>query len=305
MASVTLVESAKLAQDELLQGVIETVITVNYMYELLPFHGIDGNSLAYNRENVPGDVQMGTVGTTITAKAAATFTKVNSNLTTILGDAEVNGLVQATRSAVNDQQATQVASKAKSCGRQYQDMLINGDGAANEFEGLLALNAASQEVATATDGSALSFAIMDELLDLIVDKDGEVDFFCFHARTIRAYKALVRALGGTSADDVYQLPSGKKIPAYSGVPIFRNDWIPTDQTQGSGTGLTTIMAGNWDDGSQKIGFAGLTAANAAGIMVEDVGISETKDETITRVKWYCGLALFSEKGLATAPGITN
>ena len=82
MPSVTLAESAKLSQDELVSGVIANVITVNKMYELLPFDGIDGNSLAYNRENVLGDVQVATVGDTITAKNAATFTKVNSNLTT-------------------------------------------------------------------------------------------------------------------------------------------------------------------------------------------------------------------------------
>jgi hypothetical protein len=40
---------------------------------------------------------------------------VTSPLTTIIGDAEVNGLIQATRSGDgNDQTAIQVASKAKS-----------------------------------------------------------------------------------------------------------------------------------------------------------------------------------------------
>lgn len=53
------------------------------------------------------------------------------------------------------------------------------------------------------------------------------------------------------------------------------------------------------------GIAGLNAANANGLMIDEVGISETKDETITRVKWYTGLALFSEKGLAALSGVTN
>ncbi len=305
MASVTLAESAKLAQDDLVAGVIANVITINQMFELLPFDGIDGNSLAYNRENVLGDVQMLGVGGTITAKAAATFTKVNSNLTSIIGDAEVNGLIQATRSAETDQEAQQIASKAKSAGRQYQDQLINGDGTGDEFLGLLALCAASQKATTGTNGAALSFGIMDELLDLVVDKDGVVDYLAFPARTIRSYKALLRGLGGTSADDMYELPSGARVIAYSNVPIFRNDYIPVNQAKGSGTNQTTIFAGTLDDGSRTIGIAGLTAANAAGIVVEDVGIHQTKDETITRVKWYCGLANFSEKGLALADGITN
>lgn len=305
MASVTLAESAKLSQDELVSGVIANVITVNKMYELLPFDGIDGNSLAYNRENVLGDVQVATVGDTITAKNAATFTKVNSNLTTILGDAEVNGLIQATRSSTTDQEGTQVASKAKSAGRQFQTMLATGDGTGNTFLGLPSLVDSSQKVATGNNGGALSFAFMDELLDLVVDKDGNVDYITMHSRTIRSYKALVRALGGVTADDVYEMPSGDKIIAYSGVPIFRNDYLTINQVKGGGSAQTTIFAGTLDDGSRTHGIAGLTAANDAGIVIEDVGIHQSKDEHITRVKWYCGLALFSLKGLAAADGITN
>lgn len=305
MPSITLAESAKLANDELVAGVIANVITVNRMYELLPFDGIDGNSLAYNRENVLGDVQVATVGDTITAKNAASFTKVNSNLTTIIGDAEVNGLIQATRSSSTDQEATQVQSKAKSAGRQFQTMLATGDGTGNTFAGLPTLVDASQKVATGTNGGALSFAFMDELLDLVVDKDGNVDYITMHARTIRSYKALVRALGGAMADDVYEMPSGDRMIAYSGVPIFRNDYLSIAQVKGTGSAQTTIFAGTFDDGSRTHGIAGLTAANNAGIVIEDVGIHQSKDEHITRVKWYCGLALFSLKGLAAADGITN
>lgn len=306
MASVTLAESAKLALNMLVAGVIENVITVNRMFEVLPFDGISGNALAYNRENVLGAVETRTVGDTISAgKAAATFTQVTSSLTTIVGDAEVNGLIQATRSEDNDQTAVQIASKSKSAGRKFQDMLINGTGSGSEFDGLINLCAAGQEVATGTDGGALSFAFLDELLDLVIDKDGQVDYITMHARTLRSYMALLRGLGGASIGDVVQLPSGAEVPAYRGVPIFRNDYIPINQTKGSGSAQTTIFAGTLDDGSRQHGISGLTAESMAGISVVDVGESETKDEHIWRVKWYCGLALFSEKGLACADGITN
>lgn len=310
MASVTLAESAKLAQDELVAGVIENIITVNRMFDVLPFDGIEGNSLAYYRENVLGDVIMAGVGTTFSGasagKAAATFTKVNSNLTTIMGDAEVNGLIQATRSGDgNDQTATQIASKAKSAGRKFQDQLINGSGTGNEFAGLIQLCASGQKATTGTNGSNLSFDILDQLLDLVVDKDGAVDYITMPARTLRSYKALLRALGGASVNEVVELPSGAEVPAYSMVPIFRNDYLPVNQTKGTGTNCTTIFAGTLDDGSRTHGIAGLTAAQASGIQVVDVGEAEDKDEHIWRVKWYCGLALFSEKGLAAADGILN
>jgi hypothetical protein len=38
MSSITLAESAKLSQDELVEGVVEEIITVNPMFELMPFH---------------------------------------------------------------------------------------------------------------------------------------------------------------------------------------------------------------------------------------------------------------------------
>lgn len=303
MASVTLAESAKLSQDMLIAGVIANVITVNQVYELIPFDGIEGNSLAYNRENVLGDTQFLGVGGTITAKNAATFTKVNSDLTTIIGDAEVNGLIQATRSNKTNQKATQIASKAKSAGRQFQDGFINGTGASDSFPGLISLCPASQTLATAANGEDLTFERMDEILDQVVAKDGQVDFLMGHSKLIRKYKSLLRGLGGAQIDDMYELPSGTRVIAYSGVPFFRNDYVPTNQTRGTGTALTTLFAGCWDDGSQKIGITGITAAESAGLVVEDVGISHTKDETITRVKWYVGMALFSEKALAMAPGI--
>lgn len=304
MPSVTLAESAKLAQNELIAGVIENVITVNKMFEVIPFDGIEGNALAYNRENALGDVDVEGVGDTIGAKAAATFTNVTAALTSILGDAEVNGLIQATRSGDgNDQTAVQIASKAKSAGRKWQDMFINGTGAANEFSGLLNLCAAGQTITSAANGQILSFDILDNLMDLVVDKDGQVDYYTFNAREIRSFMKLLRALGGASIADTVSLPSGAQVPAYRQVGIFRNDYIPINQTQGTSSNASTIFAGTLDDGSRQHGLAGLTAERMAGINVVDVGEKEGADERIWRVKWYAGLALFSEKGLACAPGI--
>lgn len=322
MSSVTLIESAKLAQNELVAGVIENIITVNQMYAVLPFDGIEGNSLKYNRENALGGVGLAGIGTVFDdatdrnpipgeaagQKAPATFTEVFSGLTTISGDAEVNGLIAATRSGDgNNQTAVQIASKAKHCGRVYQHLLINGDDSqANQFDGLVNVVATGQTTTGATaNGDALAFSYLDELMDLVTVKDGMVDYFTMHARTRRSYRTLLRALGGASVNEVVELPSGEEVIAYSGVPIFRNDYVPINQTKGATSTCTTLFAGTLDDGSRTNGLAGLTATEASGINVVDVGESETKDEHIWRVKWYAGLALFSEKGLAAFTGITN
>lgn len=320
MPSITLVESAKLSQNELVAGVIENIITVNRMFHVLPFDGIDGNALAYNRENALAPVATvgvgdtdGVIGSSATsgnnqserqaAKDAATFTQVTSTLTTILGDAEVNGLIQATRSNDNDQTAVQIASKSKSAGRKYQDMMVNGDGTNYGFAGLISLCPSGQVLDTGTDGQKLSLELMDELQDTVIDKDGTVDYFAFNQREIRTMNKLLRELGGTSAMDAVKLPSGAEVPAYRGVPVLRNDYIPVNQTKGASSNCTSIFAGTFDDGSRQHGIAGLTASQQAGIHVVDVGEHQQKDERIWRVKWYAGLALFSEKGIAMAQGI--
>jgi hypothetical protein len=301
MASVTLAESAKLTQDMLLSGVIETVVSINPLYDVMPFMEIEGNALAYNRENALGDSQYLGVGGTITAKAAATFTKVTSSLTTLIGDAEVNGLIQATRSNFTDQKGVQIASKAKSISRQYQLGMITGDGTGDTFSGLLTLVPAGQKVVLAA--TAYDFDKLDQLIDLIKDKDGQVDWMMMSARSLRTYYSLLRSLGGASISETVALPSGRMVPQYRGIPIFRNDFIPTNG--GVGVNETTIFAGVWDDGSGKYGVSGISAIGASGIRVSEVGESETKDETITRVKMYAGFACFSELGIAAMTGVTN
>lgn len=304
MPTVTLAESAKLTQDQLVSGLIESIVEVNPLYEMMPFTEIEGNALAYNRENALGDVQFLGVGGTITAKNAATFTKVTSELTTLIGDAEVNGLIQATRSDHVDQTSIQVASKAKSLGRQYQSTMINGDGTADSFEGMLSLVAAGQTVSAGVNGGQLTFDLIDELLDKVKDKDGQVDFLMSTFAQRRKYFALLRALGGAGINETITLPSGRSVPVYRGVPWFVNDFIPSNMTQGTAAGTCTAMfAGTFDDGSNKYGIAGLTAKGAAGLRIQDVGPKENADETITRVKMYCGFANFSQLGLAALIGL--
>jgi hypothetical protein len=193
----------------------------------------------------------------------------------------------------------------KTVGRTFANNLVNGDGTSETFEGLLTLLSASQTINAGDNGAALSFTLLDELIDKVIDKDGVVDYILMNGRTVRSYFALLRALGGASIGDTVTLPSGNVVPAYRGVPIFKNNYIPIDQVQGTETAATTVLAGTLDDGTEKIGISGLTARNDAGISIRDIGVSSTKDETITRIKWYCGLSNFSQLGLAGIIGINN
>ena len=405
---LTLGNQRDLTNDMLIKGIIDSVVTVNQFYQMLPFKGIQGNALAYNRETVGADqqalVDVLRTGVTGINKTQQTFTRHSTELTTIIGDAQVNGLIQAVGSDFNDATAVQVAAKAKGIGRQYMNLLINGNeggefadnsvvsladvvlallvavkaslntaaitasttfaqlsaagavvtfsnhtggvnapmhfsvivdaqdgtdsdlvtlssnGAAalnaaalilNGFQGFDGMSALSGTIVTANTGTEGTDRLegLDLLIDRIHDKDGMVDYMMMNSAGVRKITAAFRSVGtGFDMMDV-KTSSGAvmSVQSYRGVPIFRNDFIGGDSTtnranldggDNQGANATTdIYVGTLDDGSMTHGICGLTALKSAGMQVQKLGAREDVDADITRVKWYCGLAHFSELGL--------
>ncbi len=64
--ALTLSESAKLSNDVLVAGVIETIIQESPVLQRLPFIEVVGNSLTYNRENRAPTASFYSVGDTWT-----------------------------------------------------------------------------------------------------------------------------------------------------------------------------------------------------------------------------------------------
>lgn len=301
MPSVTLAEAAKLQNNPLVAGVIETIVTVNQVYTVMPFDQIVGNAVEYNRENAIGGVDVIGIGGDDTnnaisaqAKTAATFTPVTSALKVLLGDAYVDHFIQTTMDTPNNQKAIQVGSKAKGLARQYQDLFINGNSGSNpkQFDGLLQLVPAAQTKNFTSQ--LMTLDMLDEMISGVKSKDGQVDYFMMPDNGIRKYFNLLRALGGAAIGETVALPGGGVVPGYRGIPIFRNDWIAVT---GSPTKVGDIYCGVWDDGSRQIGLAGLTSVNNNGIFVTEIGEAEDTNNTITRLRFYAGLALFSQLGI--------
>ncbi len=438
---LTLGTQRDLTNDLLIKGIIDSVVTVNQFYQVLPFKGIQGNALAYNREEAGVDAQslvnVLRTGAGSINKDQQRFTRHNTELTTLIGDAQVNGLIQAVGSDYNDATAVQVAAKAKGLGRTYMNLMINGqqgasvagpqfgiilsgtptlpvvatdalpsaadfievlfqaavrgnpsaqyrkgstgslkavtradleadfdvtlsasagiaalvlDGklhqgalagsttgtiaagtltttltaagvaAYNEaarvvhgnigFDGLANLVSADQDVANSyTNGSDAQIngdnvlTYLDELVDRVHDKDGMVDYMMMNSAAMRKVTSAFRGVGtGFDMMDVKMSSGGiMQVQSYRGVPMYRNDFIGNSGLAGvaggDGGNATQIYLGTVDDGSLSHGICGLTAANSAGMQVQKIGAREDVDAEITRVKWYAGLAHFSELGL--------
>ena len=312
MTTQTLLEAKKLINNDLVAGVAEDIFTTSPIWSVMPWTGMSGQAILVNREGILGNSQHLAVGGTITAKAAATFVQDSYSPTTTIGDAELNGLVKATSSSAGvDQMTVEVQSKAKSVGRLLQAGMATGDGTGANLNSYHTLCDATQYTA-ASAGQALSFELIDELLDLVKAKDGEVDYMILPSRTLRAYRTLVRALGGINETMAFDMGNGRSrnIDVYNGIPMFQNDYLSIAETANgaalAGGALTSVYAGCFDDGSSKIGQGMIYPdGTPIGIDVEMVGVAEAKDETITRVKSYSNFVNFNRRGLARLTSINN
>ena len=291
---LTLAEATKLSQDMLLKGVVETIIEESAVLRYLPFVQVVGNSLRYNQEATAGNVDFYAVGDTW-AESAMTVTEVATKLAILGGDADVDAFLQQTYSDPNDLRALVVAAKAKSLANKFNDTFFNGDSAANvkQFDGIKKLSAGARTLSKGNDGATLDLEHLDELIDMI--KPGVPHVLFTSKRTRRQMSSLRRASGSVpeTSTDMF----GRRVLTYDGIPVEVDDHIPDNETKGASTDCSSVYA-------VQFGFqTGLCGLENGGIAVQPLGALETKDAWRTRIKWYCGLALFRTTALARLEGV--
>lgn len=294
------VEAEKLSNNQLEAGVIEEIIERDETFALLPFMQVTGKAYVYDRENTIASADFLDPNDTVN-EAASTFTQVTAVLRILIGDVDVDKFLQSTMGDTNNQLAVQLAAKAKGLARKFKDTFVNGSTLvdAKSFDGLARLVTAGQTIDVATNGGALTLSLLDQLADQVTLG---ADAFVMRPGTIRAYRALLRATGGTDAA-MMEIPNfGVPVLAHNGTPILRNDFLPANETLGSGTNLCSVYAVRMNEAD---GVHGIYGGNSAGVVVEDIGTVQNKDATRTRMKWYCGLVLKSTKSLARLRGVTN
>jgi hypothetical protein len=293
-------EAEKLSQNQVVQGIIEEIITVNEMFAMVPFSKVDGKAFLYKRENTLPTVAYLDPSEDV-PESAATFTEVITKLRILIGDVDVDKFMNETMSDTEDQLGTQIALKAKAMARTFQDSMVNGDNVARpkEFDGLKALVVAGQIIPNGVNGGALTLTAMDQLVDQVPNGP---DMLMMRSGTRRAYVAQLRAAGGNTGAMIQHPNFDVPILAHNGVPIVINDYLPANETQGTGTNMCSVYAVR---ANELDGVHGLYGGDAAGIRVESIGTVQNKDAVRTRLKWYCGMALKSTKSVARLAGVSN
>ncbi|MGI8406873.1 MAG: major capsid protein, partial [Thermomicrobiales bacterium] len=192
--ALTKIEAAKLSNDLLVRGVIETIVKESAILSYLPFMEVTGTAVRYTREATLPAVSFYVPGDTWT-EATPTYTSQVAEIKILGGDADVDNFLQATYADSNDLEAEVIASRAKAIAHKFSDTFFNGDSSidAKSFDGLKTLTPAGQTLNMGTNGGSLTLARMDELIDAVMP--GKPEVLLMSKRSRRKLKDLRRSSG--------------------------------------------------------------------------------------------------------------
>lgn len=316
--ALTLAESAKLSQDTLAKGVLETFVQTSPILDRIPFMEIAGNAYAYDEEATLPGVAFRSVNEAYT-ESTGTVNQKSEKLVILGGDADVDRFIQQTRSNVNDQRAEQTALKVKAISYKFQETFFTGDSSVDtkSFDGLRKRLTGKQVIDAAANGMPIlgsSNADIHQFLDKLDELLAAVPGINSANGAIYASAAIIRKIGSAmrhiSYDTTLQQDiAGKRVMQWNGIPILEAGQTPageeildTTETQGTATNTASIYAVKF---GQSEGDQGVTGLTNGGVMVEDLGQLQEKPAYRTRIEFYCGLGVFSGKAAARLKGVLN
>jgi len=311
----TLSEYAKLANDEVLSGVYENIITTSEIAPHLQFKEFSGNSLVYNRESALPTSTTHAVGDTW-EDTEPTYTKKTASLTIVGVQSPLDRYALQTRGNVQNQEAVLISKMAKSLARKIEDLIITGEpeNVSTEFEGLDSLCRSETRMMAMDDGvvdgpgsaeTELTLDRLDAMMDMV--EMGNPDALIMNKTMRRKLTSLMRASGSGMQLDRIEL-FGRQVYLYNTVPIVINDYITNseqynDSSTWPSSTATTIFAVKF--GEEKQGYTIIHNGQVLEPDIQRLGIKETKNENLYRLVVYMQAVTFSAKVIAALGGIDS
>ena len=157
---ISLTDAATLSNNELVEGIVADIVSVDEWFKYLPFVVFEGLAYTFTREKTLASADFATPGTSLNQakyQTGATFESVNVNLTAILADIIIDGQIEDQLSESNDQLQVQISAKAKVLARIYMNGIVNANrtaslatsnngpvGLADRFKGMASILDAEQ-----------------------------------------------------------------------------------------------------------------------------------------------------------------
>lgn len=315
--AITLAEAAKLSQDTLRRGVLETFVQESNILDRIPFMEIEGNAFAYNEEATLPGVAFRAVNGGYT-ESTGTVNQKTESLVILGGDADVDRFIVQTRGNVNDQRAVQTGMKVKAASYLFQDTFFNGDSAVdtNSFDGLKKRLTGGQVIATATNGAAINtddstrhafFDKLDELVAAVPGLNGANGAIYANTAIAAKIRSAGRRIGGVEM--VREDLTGKRVLTWNGIPILDPGStaagvtiLPQTETQGTSDVASSVYAVKFGEDESEQSVTGLTNG---GVQVTDMGEIDDKPALRTRIEFYAGVGVFGGKAAARLTGVLN
>ena len=295
--ALTLLEAAKLnSGDVYKQGVLEKFAETSDILRVLPFTGIQGNSLKYNVEETLPGIGFRGVNESYTESTGIINPQVEA-LTISGGDLDVDKFIVDTMGA--DQRATQEGMKIKALSLAWTRTFVKGDNSAEprEFDGLQVRLTGDALILNHATGAGLSLAKLDEAIDAV---DGATHIIM--SKSVRRRLTVAARTAAVGGNITYSIDEfGRQVTAYNDIPILiadkdnNNDDILGYTETGTTTSVYFVAMG---DGM-------VSGLENGGMDVRDIGELETKPAFRTRVEWYSGMGVFAPRSAARLSKITD
>ena len=302
--ALTLVEAAKLETgDAFRSAIIELYAGSSDILMNLPFEGIQGNALTYNREEALPGVGFRGVNESYTPSTGI-LNPLTESLVIAGGDLDVDKFIVDTMGA--NQRSVHEAMKVRALSLAWTRKFIKGDSSTDprEFDGLQVRVTGNQLIAAGStaNGSALSLAKLDEAIDQTLNPTHLIMNKAMRRRLTTAARNYT--VGGfiTYQKDAF----GRQVTMYNDLPILIADLdhtqtaiLPFTEAATSGTATATSIY------VVSMGEDGVLGLQNGGIDVRDLGELQTAPVYRTRVEWYNGFGAFNGRAVTRLYSIAD
>lgn len=290
--ALTLAEAKKHSRNPQELAIV-TELSAGPLLTSLPFREVQGSGLFFKREEELGDVGFRAYNDGYD-ESYSVVRQYSEALKLFGGDIRVDRAINELEGPAA--RAYQIQAKTRAMRLCFEGLFINGDSNSDdaEFDGLSvrlpAAEAGSHSQIIANSGSAAGLDLnkLDEVIDA-VDAQGGTKYIVASKSARRHLSAVARASGQI---DIMRSEFGGQQLVYGGLPVLELDRDhknvaildsdPTDQS------LYVVAFGN----------DLLTGIQNGGPQVRDLGEASDSPVLVTRVEWYCSIAVINGRSVA-------
>ena len=289
--ALTLLEAQKHAKTPAELAVV-TELAAGQLMSVLPFRNIEGNGIFWKREESLPDVGFRNYNGAL-EESYAEVSQQSESLKLFGGDIKVDSAIVNLEGA--EAKAYQVQSRVRAMRMAWEALFINGDSnqSPSEFDGLAARITAGSSQYFANGGGALDLGKLDEVIDNVDAQGGTKYIVCSKS----ARRALTRQARDNGQIEIARSEFGYQQTTYMGLPLLELDRdhknVAILDSDPAAQDLYVVSFGNDH----------LTGIQNGGVNVRELGESFDRPQLITRVEWYCGMALINGRAAARLSGI--